>query len=95
MQGEAAEFVYGQLKSHIRNDYKMLVAELNSRFNLVETEKSFRIKFAHRDQKVNELPEDYAAELRRLYDKSYPRRDNITRQEDLLRRFLEGLVDEK
>ena len=40
MQGEVAKFVYGQLKSHIRNDYKMLVAKLNSRFNLVETEKS-------------------------------------------------------
>ena len=53
VQGEAAEFVYGQLKSNIRKNYKNLVAELDSRFNPVETEKSFRTKFAHRDQKVN------------------------------------------
>ena len=32
--------------------------------------------------------------LKRLYDKAYPDRDRRTRKEDLLRRFMEGLVDD-
>lgn len=37
--------------------------------------------------------EDYAAELKRLYDKAHPKRNSETREEDLLRRFLDGLAD--
>ena len=37
----------------------------------------------------------YAAELKRLCEKAYPNRDPSTRAEDLLRRFMDGLVDEK
>ena len=33
--------------------------------------------------------------MKRLYDKAYPGRDHITRDEDLLRRFLGGLFDEQ
>jgi len=39
--------------------------------------------------------EDYAAELKSLYDKAYPNRDGVTRREDLLRKFLDGLLDER
>ena len=39
--------------------------------------------------------ESYAAELKRLYDKAYPRRDRDTRREDLLRKFLDGLYDDQ
>ena len=39
--------------------------------------------------------EDYATELKMLYDKAHVRRDTETRCEDLLRRFLDGLVDDK
>lgn len=37
--------------------------------------------------------EDYAAKLKRLYDKAHPKRNSETREEDLLRRFLDGLAD--
>lgn len=37
--------------------------------------------------------EDYAAELKRLYDKAHPKRNSERREEDLLRRFLDGLAD--
>lgn len=40
-----------------------------------------------------ERVEDYAAELKNLYDKAHPKRDSETREEDLLRRFLDGLAD--
>ncbi|CAC5386997.1 unnamed protein product [Mytilus coruscus] len=42
----------------------------------------------------NETPEKFAADLKRLYDKAYKRRDARTRQEDL-QRFLLGLYDYK
>jgi len=72
-----------------------LINELNSRFRVVETRKTFATQFSARNQKPGETVEDYAAELKRLYNKAYPGRDQDTRKEDLLRRFLDGLLDER
>lgn len=94
LQGPAGEFVYGQLGSHARRNYGLLVQELNSRFRVVETSKTYRALFSNRDQRHGESPEAYAAELKRLYDKAYPNRDMNTRTEDLVRRFLDGINDE-
>ena len=94
LQGPAGEFVYGQLNPATRRDYSSLVAELNSRFRVVETSKTYRALFGNREQRSGESPESYAAELKRLYDKAFPSRDANTRAEDLLRRFLDGLTDE-
>ena len=95
LQGAAGEFVFGQLQRSVRGNYGTLVAELNSRFRVVETKKTFGAQFSKRNQKVSESAEEYAAELKRLYDKAYSQRDSETRQEDLLRRFLDGLYDDK
>ena len=95
LQGAAGEFVYGQLSPKIWRNYKELVSELENRFRVVETEKTYRAKFSHRNQKAGETVESYAAELKRLYDKAYPRRDRDTRREDLLRKFLDGLYDDQ
>jgi hypothetical protein len=62
---------------------------------MVETKKTFAAQFSSRSQKPGEGFEDYAAELKRLYNKAYPHRDEETRREDLLRRFLDGLYDER
>lgn len=94
LQGPAGEFVYEQLTPETRRHYDSLVEELHSRFRVVETSKTFRALFGNRDQLQGETPESYAAELKRLYDKAYPNRDRGTRSEDLLRRFLSGLLDE-
>ena len=95
LQGYAGEFVFEQLTPEIRRDYKSLCKELNNRFRIVETTKSYKIQFSGRQQKMSESPEDYAAELKRIYDKAYPRRDRETRREDLLRKFLDGTFDDK
>ena len=92
LQGQAGDFVYGQLNPHVRGSFKMLTKEC--RFRKVETTGTFRTQFSHRRQKMGESVEIYAAELKRIYDKAYPDRDRKTRQEDLLRRFLEGLQDD-
>ena len=93
--GVAGEFVYSQLSHETRSDYSSLCKEINNRFRVVETSKAFWVQFSHRSQKYGETVEEYAAELKKLYDKALVRRDTETRREDLLRRFLDGLVDDK
>lgn len=95
LQGNAGEFVFGQLPPRVRNDYLALTRELKNRFRKVETAKAFGSRFRRRAQKQNESLEEYAGELKRLYDKAYPLRDAETRREDLLRTFLDGLIDDE
>ncbi|KAK3098231.1 hypothetical protein FSP39_017431 [Pinctada imbricata] len=95
MHEMAGDFVFGQLDKSVRRRYSLLVAELGNRFRVVETCKTYGAKFSSRNQKPGETVENYAAELKRLYDKAHPRRNRQTRDEDLLRRFLDGLSDDK
>ena len=95
LQGPAGDFVYSQLPADARSSYGRLVRELNSRFQVVETRKTYAAQFSNRTQKPGETTEEFAAELRRLYNKAYPSRDAQTRKEDLLRKFLDGLYDER
>ena len=95
LQGQAGEFVYGQLPRETRTNFRALVKELKNRFRKVETAKTYQARFSNRDQKASESVEEYAAELKRLYDKAHGLRDRETRKEDLLRRFLDGLSNEQ
>ena len=78
----------------VRNNVDTLLGELGYRFRRVETARTFGSKFSNSAQKPGETVEDFGAELKTLYDKAHPNRDGQTRQEDLLRRFLDGLFDE-
>ncbi len=51
--------------------------------------------FASRNQKLGETVEEYAAELKRLHYKAYPRRDKDQRRDDLVERFMRGIVDDE
>ena len=95
LQGLAGEFVFDQLDQEARRDYKTLVRELESRFRVVRTHRTNAAAFSHRNQKPGETVEDYAAELKKLYSKAHSRRDPVTREEDLLRRFFDGLQEDK
>lgn len=95
MQGGAGEFVFEQLPKEIRSDYKKVIQEMDNRYRVVETKKSLEAKFSNRRQKPNEPVEVYAADLKKMYAKAYPSRDENTRREDLLRKFFDGLNDEK
>ena len=95
LRGEAGTFVYDQLSSKTRSNYKILTKELETRFRKVENPKTYGAVFAGRKQKATEGVEAYAAELKKLYDKAHSKRDAKTRDEDLLRRFLDGLIDSK
>ena len=93
LQGRAGDFVFTQLPKYTLRCYSDLVKELNSRFRVVETKRTFASKFSQRVQNDNETVEEYAADLKRLYSKAYQQRDTKTRQEDLVRKFLDGLKD--
>ena len=49
----------------------------------MKLKKAFAAKISHREQKLDETAEEFAAELKRLYAKAYKNRDSKTRQEDL------------
>ena len=93
LQGKAGDFVFTQLPRRTLTSYNELIKELNSRFRIVETKKTYAARFSQRTQKPGETAEEFAAELKRLYAKAYEFRDEQTRQEDLVRRFLDGLRD--
>ena len=94
LQGPAAEFVFDQLRLDIANDFSALVKELNNRFRKVDTVRSYVTQFKCRNQKSGESVEEFSVELKRLYDKGYGNHDEDSRREDLLRRFLDGIIDE-
>ena len=93
LQGKAGEFVFTQLPRGTLLCYSELIKELNSRFRVVETKRTFAAQFSQRTQRQGETAEEFAAELKRLYAKAYSFRSEATRQEDLVRRFLDGLRD--
>ena len=51
--------------------------------------------FWKRDQKAGELEETYTAELKRLHGKAWPKQNLDSTEEDLLQRFMNGLLDKK
>ena len=51
--------------------------------------------FWKRDQKAGELEETYAVELKRLHGKAWPKQNTESTEEDLLQRFMNGLLDKK
>ena len=84
-----------QLSKKTLGSYRKVIKELNNRFGVIETTRTYKLQFSRRKQLTGESVEKFAAELKRLYYKAYRNRDARTRQEDLLQRFLLGLNDYK
>ena len=95
IQGEAGEFVFTQLPKDALRDYTELVRELGYRYRVIENQKSFIATFSSRNKKPGERIEAYAAELKRLHYKAYPKRSKEQRKEELLERFMRGILDEE
>ena len=85
--------MFTQLPRSTLSCYSELIKELNSRFRVVETKRTFAAQFSQRTQRQGETAEEFAAKLKRLYAKAYIFRGEATRQEDPVRRFLDGLRD--
>ena len=95
IEDQASEIAFSQLPTCVLDDYSYLVEELTRRYRVVETSRSFAAKFSRRSQRHGETAENYAAELKMLYDKAHKNRERNVRDEDLVRRFLDGLVDQE
>ena len=95
LQDEAGDFVFDQLPSRTLQKYPELIKELGNRFGSIEMTRTFKLQFSRRKQLAGETPEQFASELKRLYDKAYRNRDSKIRQEDLITKFLLGLQDSK
>ena len=75
VQGMAGDFVLTRLSEEIPGCYRELIKELNSRYRLVETEKTFAAKFSKRVQREDETIEEFASDPKRLYAKAYTNRE--------------------
>ena len=93
LQGVAAESVFDEISPDCRSNYSNLVRELDLRFKCVETNKSYRALFSKRTQHFGESVENYASELKRLYDKAYPGKNPEMQRTLLLQQFMSGLGD--
>ena len=87
--------MFVQLPRSTLQSYRALTTELENRFRKIESAKSYAAKFSKRTQMSDESVETYAAELKRLYDRAHANRDKETRQEDLTRKFFDGLLDDQ
>ena len=87
LQGVAAEFVFDEISPDCRSNYNNLVRELDLRFKCVETNKSYSALFSKRTQHFGESVENYASELKRLYDKAYPGKNPEMRRTLLLQQL--------
>ena len=95
LQGTAGDFVFDELNPKECANYKTLIKCLKHRFCKVESTKTYVVMFWKRNQKASETEETYAVDLKCIYGKAYPQQDNSARKEDLLCRFLNGLLDQK
>lgn len=81
LQGTAADFVFDEIPFETISDFHSPVHELSLRFQAVETNKTFRVQFGKRTQRIGKSVEDYSAELKRIYDKAYPGRNPEMRRQ--------------
>ena len=95
MLESAGDYVFDELSTEEHLNYRVLVKCLKHRFHKVESAKTYATMFWKRDQKASETEETYAAKLKHIYGKAYPKHDNSAQDEDLLYRFLNGLLDQK
>jgi hypothetical protein len=69
-----------QLSKKTLGSYRKVIKELNNRFGVIETTRTYKLQFSRRKQLTGESVEKFAAELKRLYYKAYKNRDARTRQ---------------
>lgn len=77
LQGTAAEFVFDEIPPESVSNYVSLVCEPVSMFKSVKRNRAFKVKFGKRVRKYDETVEEYAEELKRLYDNVLNWEDNF------------------
>ena len=84
VQGNTADFVFGQLKEETMSSNEKLTAEIESRYGILENKRVYKTQFNNKRQGRGESLVEYSADIKRLFDWAHLSRDALTRQEDLL-----------
>ena len=94
LTGEAADYVF-DLDRGSRSNYFHLVEELERRFHVAETPQTCARQFYRRKLRSTETLRQFAADLKVLIRKAYPRGVNCVAMEQMLiKQFFDGLDDE-
>lgn len=95
LSGDAADFTF-ELQEHVREDYYQLVDELERRFKTTETPQICARQFYRRKLRSGETIKQFAADLKALVRKAYPRGlDRTAMEQMLMKQFFDGLDDDK
>ena len=91
---EAADFAF-ELDNYVRQDYNLLVEELERRFKTTETPQTCARQFYRRRLRSGESVKQFASDLKTLVRKAYPRGLNRWAMEQMLiKQFFDGLGDD-
>ena len=88
--GEAIKLL-GELSSEMLGDYRLLVQELNRRYDPRERAQAFKLEFRSRFRKPTESITQYAQSLNRLVSKAFPNMPSNAQQQWVLDQFTLGL----
>jgi hypothetical protein len=88
--GEALKLL-GELSDDVLENYDLLVAELNRRYNPTERISAWKIEFRNRMKLPNETLTQYAQGLKRLVAKAYPNLPVAAQEQFVLDQFSLGL----
>ena len=95
LKDEAAEYAF-DLRAGILADYDLLVHELDLRFHVSSTRDTSQQLFYNRKIRPTENLREFAADLKRLILKAYPRGISADVREDMImKQFFDGLHDEE
>ena len=95
LTGEAADFAF-ELEEYVRQDIDSLFEELERRFRVSETPQTSARQFYRRKLRSGESIKQFAADLKTLVRKAYPRGLNRWAMEQMLiKQFFDGLDDDE
>ncbi len=93
ISGDTADFVF-ELSHEVREDYWLLVDELDQRFHVVKSRDTWQQEFYTRKLHTKESTKEFAADLTKLIIKAYPTGlSREARQDMLIKQFFDGIED--
>lgn len=88
--GEAIKLL-GELPKEVLCDYKLLVQDLNRRYDPTERAQAWKVEFRNRFRKPTESIMQYAQSLTRLVSKAFPNMPSYAQQQWVLDQFTLGI----
>jgi len=89
-EGEALK-LFGELSDEVMNNFELLVAELNRRYDPAERAQAWKIEFRNRMRNPNETVTQFAQVLKRLCVKAFPGMNMHAQEQWVLDQFSLGL----